>query len=302
MNTRIQPTLQFKEQTQHGNKGFPLQLYQNITHYEKGLIFHNHWHDEAELFYVKEGDIDLVINEVSFVAKEQTIVLIPPNIIHGAYLSSNKKCQFSSIVFHPDFIASKRDDKIQTTQLEPFLNQTFLPSYVINQDDHNSQALIHLLHAFEKSYQNRRNYAETEMKGYLFLMLYQILEGRPLGDIGIVPNDVNEERKKNILTFISAHYQDDINLETMAKVLSLSKEQFCRFFKQSFHSTPMQYVTQFRLKRAMEQLKYTDSPIIDIALDVGFDSSNYFSIVFKKVTGITPTHYRKMTRSSYYLT
>lgn len=295
MKKDSQHFLQFKERTQHGNDKFPLQLYHQVTHTEKGLIFHNHWHDEAELFYVTEGEIDLVVDEVAFSAKEQTMVLIPPNIIHGAYLSKDKKACFSSIVFHPDFISSKRIDKIQTTQLDPFLTNTFHASYILKIDDFTNVALKKAFQSFQECYHSHHHYAELAMKGYLFQMLFFLLKREREDPKKLLTNSLNEERKKKILTFISDHYQDDMNLNDLAHVLSLSKEQFCRFFKQSFHTTPMHYLTQFRLNHATELLKNSHSPITTIALDVGFTSSNYFTVVFKKMTGMTPSEYRKLT-------
>ena len=74
--------------------------------------------------------------------------------------------------------------------------------------------------------------------------------------------------------------------------VSLSREQFCRFFKKSFRSTPISYLNRFRINRSMALLKETSLPVIDIAIAVGFDSSNYFAISFRKATGMTPSQYR----------
>ena len=132
------------------------------------------------------------------------------------------------------------------------------------------------------------------MKGYLYQILYHLLQQEKKHTVKSITDYINEDRRKKILSFLAENYQEPVTLKDMAANISLSKEQFCRFFKASFRSTPMKFLNQYRINRSMELLKETNLSIIDISLEVGFDSSNYFSIIFKKVTGITPSQFRKM--------
>ncbi|MBY9080303.1 AraC family transcriptional regulator [Paenibacillus sp. HN-1] len=286
---------EFKERVQHGNKDFQLQLYRDIEHYEQGLIFYNHWHEEAEILYVVDGEMELVVDGVSIFAKKNTVVLIPPNLLHVAYQCHDRKCRFTSIVFHSDFIASKNEDKIQTTQLNPFLVNTFISSYVLKASDRSNEIVQQLLAEFERSYQGDQSYRELLLKGYLCQILFHLLQKEEIHNVKTASDYLNEVRKKKIISFIEENYQNAVSLNDLANVISLSKEQFCRFFKQSFRSTPINYLNQHRINRAMDLLKRTNLSIIDIAIEVGFDSSNHFSIAFKKTTGMTPSHFRKMT-------
>lgn len=92
----------FREQVTHGNMDFQLQLYKDMEYHEKGLILYNHWHEEAEILFVTEGAIELVVDGISIFAEKNTVVLIPPNLLHGAYQYQDQKCRFTSIVFHQD--------------------------------------------------------------------------------------------------------------------------------------------------------------------------------------------------------
>lgn len=284
-----------KEPVAHGSYDFPLQLYSDAEYYDKGLILYNHWHEEAEILFVTDGIMELVVDNISIFARKGTVVLIPPNLLHVAYQYQNKKCRFSSLVFHTDFIASKNADVIQTQQLEPFFDNTFVSSYVMYSTDRKYESVQQLLRELIPCYQTPHPYRELLIKGLLYQLLFHLLQKEEKHNEKSVSDYIHEERKKKVLGFIEENYQNPLNLEELAASVSLSKEQFCRFFKNSFRSTPMQYLNSYRINRSMNLLRETGLSITDIAIAVGYDSSNYFAISFKKMTGVTPSQFRNMT-------
>ncbi|MCA5962689.1 cupin domain-containing protein [Blautia sp. RD014234] len=66
-----------KEQAAHGSHEFPLQVYQDMEYCENGPILYNHWHEEAEILFVTEGMMELVVDGISIIAGKDTIVPIP---------------------------------------------------------------------------------------------------------------------------------------------------------------------------------------------------------------------------------
>lgn len=295
MKTNPTASENLKEPVAHGSRNFPLQLYSDAEYYDSGMILYNHWHEEAEILFVTEGMMELVVDSISILARKGTVVLIPPNLLHAAYQYQNKQCRFSSLVFHADFIASKNADTIQTRQLEPFLDNAFAASYVMHSTDRKSQIVQQLLKELTENCQNLQPYCEMLIKGLLYQILFHLLQKEEKHNVKSSSDYIHEERKKTILSFIEENYQNPLSLEELSASVSLSKEQFCRFFKKSFRSTPMQYLNGYRISRSMNLLRETSLSIIDIAIAVGFDSSNYFAISFKKMTGMTPSQFRNMT-------
>ena len=284
-----------QEQAAHGSHEFPLQVYQDMEYCENGLILYNHWHEEAEILFVTEGMMELVVDGISIIAGKDTIVLIPPNQLHGAYQYRDQTCRFTSIVFHPDFISSKNQDAIQAGQLNPFFENSFVSSYVIYGTDLKCEAVQHLLGELTAAYHASHPYRELLIKGYLYQILFHLLIKEEKHNIKSTSDYINEERKKKILRYIDENYQNPLNLDSLAKSVSLSREQFCRFFKKSFRSTPVSYLNRYRINRSMSLLRETGLPVIDIALAVAIDSSNYFAVSFRKATGMTPSQFRNMT-------
>ncbi len=111
------------------------------------------------------------------------------------------------------------------------------------------------------------------------------------------------ERKRKNLTFsrterakkiIKQRYSDpNFSLKDIADELFLSVSQFSAIFKESTNMTFIEYLTQVRLKEAKKLLKTTDLLIYKIAERVGFNDPHYFSLTFKKNTGMSPVEFRK---------
>ena len=115
--------------------------------------------------------------------------------------------------------------------------------------------------------------------------------------------EVKTQGKKNenllkVLNYIYQNYSSQIKVETMASIMGLSEGEASRTFKKLTGQSPMDYVIHYRIKIATILLKNTSKSITDIAFEVGFTSSNYFTIAFKKITGLTPSEYKKHTSVS----
>src|SRR5699024_809005 len=101
------------------------------------------------------------------------------------------------------------------------------------------------------------------------------------------------EQCKKILGFIHSHYTEKIYLNDLAQVININPQYFCRFFKNIFHMTPVEYINHYRISQSIKMLQSGSRSILEICLDCGFESPSYFVKLFKKETGFTPAEYRK---------
>jgi transcriptional regulator GlxA family with amidase domain len=100
-----------------------------------------------------------------------------------------------------------------------------------------------------------------------------------------------QERK--VREYINSNLDNQILVEDLADLVSLSAAHFCRAFKKSFCSTPHAYIVQHRVIRAQELMRATRSPLSQIALDCGFADQTHLSKLFRRLTGRTPNAWRR---------
>lgn len=98
---------------------------------------------------------------------------------------------------------------------------------------------------------------------------------------------------KKALDYIDSRYTDDISLDDISDYLGINKSYFCNIFKDETGFTFTEYLNKVRISNAKKILLKKNISILDVALSVGFNNQNYFNIIFKKLTGQTPSEYRK---------
>lgn len=98
--------------------------------------------------------------------------------------------------------------------------------------------------------------------------------------------------RKKILDYIEYHYEQDISLQDVAEYMHYSDAYFCRIFKQCFEQNFINYLTAYRVEKAKLLLTDVSVNIKDVSIKAGYRDSNYFTKVFKRYTGVTPTEYR----------
>ncbi len=96
------------------------------------------------------------------------------------------------------------------------------------------------------------------------------------------------------IQFIQNSFDSPINVEDIAKDLSVDRSYLYRAFKKWLNTSPKEYLTSFRMSKAKEILrdKNNKNPINIIAFSCGFEDAQHFARVFKEITGMTPTQYR----------
>jgi AraC-like DNA-binding protein len=112
----------------------------------------------------------------------------------------------------------------------------------------------------------------------------------------INPHTVKEQdRLKNIYSFLDQNYQRKIEIAEVAELSSLTKEAFCRYFKKMTRLTFTEFVNHYRIDKA-KQLLRQDNNITETCFECGFESVSYFNKVFKRITGENPMAFKKRTR------
>ena len=136
---------------------------------------------------------------------------------------------------------------------------------------------------------------QTHYPEILTLLLRQlfILIHRQLTREHTRKNDYLEEEMSLAMQFFNDNYNTEVNIEEYASARGMSVSWFIRSFKQYMGMTPMQYITSIRINKARELLRNTNCSVQEISNLVGYENPLYFSRIFRKQTGFSPSRYRK---------
>lgn len=124
-----------------------------------------------------------------------------------------------------------------------------------------------------------------------------IQNGDSLKQDNVTQNEEMNNMQK-IEEYLRSHFQEDINLQTIADRFFLNRDYISRKFKQEFNETITDYVTKIRIEQAKDLLGNPTKKIYEIAYQVGYQNEKYFSKVFKKQTRVTPNEYRSSILSN----
>ncbi len=153
--------------------------------------------------------------------------------------------------------------------------------YMLKPDKRIFESFSNLIQRFHQP--EREKYSNVS----LLELIYEI------SDAGKYENQENLEAILPVLTYININYNQDITLDELAKKSGYSKSRFSHIFSSLTGTSPMKYQNSIRLKASAEMLLSTKNPISEIALGCGFSDPLYYSKLFKKEYGISPTEYRK---------
>lgn len=98
---------------------------------------------------------------------------------------------------------------------------------------------------------------------------------------------------RKAIAFVQQHFHEPISRQDLARHVGMSEDYLTYCFRQELGMTPIAFLNRYRITQAKRLLKETDKTITEIALDVGFSDSGYFSRVFRREVGLSPEAFRR---------
>jgi YesN/AraC family two-component response regulator len=109
-------------------------------------------------------------------------------------------------------------------------------------------------------------------------------------------HDLSSEAQRLVrkaMAYLHEHYPEPITRKELARYVGMSDDYLTYCFRQETGLTPITYLNRYRVNQARQLLTETNRSVTDIALEVGFSNSGYFSRVFRREIGISPDAYRR---------
>ena len=285
-----------------------LQLQQNIPYKEKGTpysltrtIVENgqpdilfHWHTDVEIIYVHEGSAQFHIDNDYFNSQKGDIVLIRPNALHSIHPLKGVNHWIDAINFHLDLTGYSTLDFASINYLQPLYNGELDFKRVLQASDPGYAEIRETLIDAMVIGKEREEFFEFRLKAKLNELLYLFFQHGYVQKRNPGLDAYRKEDKiREIIDYISDNYDQHLTIELMADYCGYSPTHFMNFFKKHLGISCMEYLIQFRLKKASDLLLHSNFSILEISQRVGFNNLSNFNRQFKKHFQVTPSHYRK---------
>lgn len=144
--------------------------------------------------------------------------------------------------------------------------------------------------------ENKRYVVFSAIDGALDIDAYREAMSRIFDELGSLAGEtvsVTDERMESMLSYISDNYKEDLKLEDLASEFSFNYNYLSTYFTQHKGEGFSDYLNRLRIGEACRLLEGSDIPISKIGMETGYSDHSYFSRVFKKLTGMTPSEYRR---------
>ncbi|UNK20174.1 AraC family transcriptional regulator [Paenibacillus sp. N3/727] len=157
--------------------------------------------------------------------------------------------------------------------------------------------VLELLIMLHQNANTLRGIGKLRVKELFFSVMHHVLVSYKHRESGSSPSErVIEEA----LAYINRHYMNPLTIDELAELHAMSPKRFSYFFHKYTGLYPIDYVINYRMERASDLLKVGNFPIRDIAISVGYANPLYFSRVFKKKFGVSPSAYtHKLDNHTY---
>lgn len=242
------------------------------------------FHQDAELFYVLEGSMEIAMGDYHTHLKHEDIFIVNSN--RGYSYKASKDVLFVRVSIPYQIVSSM----VKSTDVVFLCDST---------RDENRQYDI-LRRLFKKLLNRYYSVRDRENDFGYKALCYQVLDILSTHFLlRITDQGDSDERERfderivQINNYIHANYSHPISSKDLADKLHLSQSYLSRFFKKTYGMSFTEYLTNIRLYHAMDDLLYTNTPITRIAFDNGFANIAALTKVFKDSYGETPSSMRK---------
>lgn len=278
-----------KELTSHRTISLPVACYETVIRQNIQGYIPLHWHDEIQFVLVVKGEANFQINQEKIELREGDGLCINSGCLHMAEEKNQSGCIYICLNVSPHFILSQ---ELYTTYVYPYIQATNLPYLYIDANDNWGRNILEAIMKIKQMIEQEPPYFEIEIA----LQITFIWKNLIINGFSLEYNEtevLKHHRMKQMLNWIHHHYGEKIMLDDIASAGGLSRSECCRYFKGMLKTTPLRYVTDYRIQASLSLLQHTDANVTEIAYQVGFNSTSYFIDKFRKTMDITPLAYKK---------
>lgn len=250
---------------------------------------HINWHNDIEFVKILSGSVNYCINGENIELFEGDGLFINANQVHYNFSSDNNDCCFLCVIFDPAFLCTKK--YYEEKYILPVLTNQALSYHILKKDILWEKDVLDCI---EKIYHSESDVNfELELYSSFFNIWSNIFKNLGKKEKTVLVNTEIADTFKKMISHIQLHYKEKITLEDIASSGNVGKTTCNKIFKIYTGSSPINYLTEHRLKKSIELMNNSDLTLTEISYECGFSGASYFAEAFKNFFGYSPSFYKK---------
>lgn len=247
-----------------------------------------HWHDALEINYILGGNGYILINGSRHELVQGDIVLINSNDLHRAF--ETEGLVMGILMFDPAYLALEQ--RYDTELLVPFRETGFRFDNVLDRSNPELPRLTALLEEMKDEFRRKEPHYEAVVRSQLVRFLAYVNRYFAKGTEQRGSRARGMESIRRVLRDMEERIAHPWTLGELAELAHLSPSRFSALFAGIVGTSPMDYLIQLRLSRAVDLIETTELKMIDIAAECGFRNLSNFNRLFKGHVGKLPSELR----------
>lgn len=268
------------ERLEYTMEGLPVRISTDRLRIFQDYAAACHWHDDFEILAALDGEMDYFVNSKRIHLKKGDGIFVNARRLHYGYSEKKQDCIYRFVVFHPSLLG----DYAPVQEAVSWFTQDNQPDYWHLDASNEGMLTFHSLYlAAESGDTLQVLYHSTG----LLNTLRQVNANQSAGE-----RSLDWQLLRRMTGYIQSHYDESITLQAIAAAGTVCRSRCCALFRDNLGTSPMEYVTRYRLEKACSLLR-EGTNVTEAALACGFHGSSYFAEVFKRTWHITPREYQK---------
>lgn len=254
-----------------------------------------HWHNEFEYCVLLSGELNFYIDGQLIHMREGDAVFINSDVLH---MAKPVKKVGDAMIFTVSFLSSLftggANGKLHKKYFLPILQSSCRGFSVKgeNADDCQIIALLNQIYALECSKDEDYELSCLGLISKLWSETLRHIKKHSDIILAISSEQRYEQKTKDAVSFIHEHFAEKICITDITRQTFVSRSELFRSFQRYMNQTPIEYLLEYRLAQAANQLMKTDKSVTQIAIDCGFSGASYFGKAFKNKYGTSPLKFR----------
>ena len=237
-----------------------------------------HFHEELEIYYLKHGEVAYFVDEAVYNINEGDVIIMPPTVIHKTVDTKHLPRHRILINLPMSFF-----EELQGTGFVLWDSVSVIHT---NKEERINQIFLELL-------EEQSGERDSTLLSVLICELLILLRRKKESKESVISDNAYSKQISAIIAYINQEYATDLTLEEISERFFLNPSHLSRLFKKCTGMTFSDYLRKYRIKKAIELMGDSKKNITEIAMAVGFNSTNHFCKTFRALVNESPLKYKK---------